>query len=81
MALAGRVALITGAASGLGRATALRFAGAGARVVLVDLPSPALAEAVEEVRATAAKADGVVAAEADVTSEDQVRDGVACGVI
>lgn len=35
--LAGRVAIITGAASGIGRATAMRFVAEGARVVLADL--------------------------------------------
>jgi NAD(P)-dependent dehydrogenase (short-subunit alcohol dehydrogenase family) len=35
--LSGRVALITGAASGIGRASALAFAGAGARVVVSDV--------------------------------------------
>uniref|UniRef100_K3WJX3 3-hydroxyacyl-CoA dehydrogenase type-2 n=1 Tax=Globisporangium ultimum (strain ATCC 200006 / CBS 805.95 / DAOM BR144) TaxID=431595 RepID=K3WJX3_GLOUD len=39
MALAGRVAIITGAASGLGKATATRFVKQGARVILCDLPS------------------------------------------
>jgi 3-oxoacyl-[acyl-carrier protein] reductase len=37
--LAGRVALITGAASGVGRAVAARFAAEGARVVIADLDS------------------------------------------
>lgn len=39
MALASRVAIITGAASGLGKATAQRFIKNGARVVLCDLPT------------------------------------------
>ena len=39
--LEGRVAVITGAASGLGKATALRFADEGARVVVVDVNATA----------------------------------------
>ena len=41
--LAGKVALITGAGSGIGRAAAVRFAAAGARVGLTDLDKEALA--------------------------------------
>lgn len=37
--LVGRVALVTGGASGLGRATALRLVNAGARVAILDLPT------------------------------------------
>ena len=74
MALAGRVALVTGAASGLGRATALRFAGAGARVLLLDLPSaqPAL-EALQR----SLPAQSAAFHPADVTSESDVRAGLA----
>lgn len=39
MALANRVAIVTGAASGLGCATATRFVQQGARVILCDLPT------------------------------------------
>lgn len=41
--MTGRVALVTGAAAGLGRATALRLAEAGARLVLVDVNAEGLA--------------------------------------
>jgi NAD(P)-dependent dehydrogenase (short-subunit alcohol dehydrogenase family) len=45
--LTGKVALVTGAASGLGRATARKYASAGASVFLVDVNGDALAETVE----------------------------------
>jgi len=47
--LAGKVAAITGAASGIGRASALRFAQEGARVVANDVDEPALAALVAEI--------------------------------
>ncbi|MEM9682469.1 MAG: SDR family NAD(P)-dependent oxidoreductase, partial [Pseudomonadota bacterium] len=53
----GGYAVVTGAASGIGRAAALRFAQAGLGVVLADLPGRELDEAVADVRA--ASADGV----------------------
>ena len=65
--LAGKRTLVTGAASGIGRATALRFVAEGARVALLDDDGPALADAV---RACGAEA---LALEADVSDEDAVR--------
>jgi NAD(P)-dependent dehydrogenase (short-subunit alcohol dehydrogenase family) len=56
-----RVALITGAATGIGRASALLFARAGARVALADLREPELARAVAEVRAAGGQAEPLVA--------------------
>ena len=49
--LDGQVGIVTGAASGFGRATANRFAEEGARVVIVDLDEPRGAVVVDEVRA------------------------------
>ena len=45
---AGKVAVVTGAASGIGRATATRFAREGMKVVLADIEEAPLAAAVEE---------------------------------
>ncbi len=47
----GKAALVTGAAAGLGRATALKLAQAGADVCLVDINAEGLARAADEVRA------------------------------
>src|SRR5262249_61209665 len=54
--LNGKVAVITGAASGMGRATALRFAKEDAAVVLTDLNSRGGEEAVAECAAAGGKA-------------------------
>lgn len=54
--MTGKVALVTGAAAGLGRATALRLARAGADVCLVDINADALQLAADEVRALGVRA-------------------------
>jgi meso-butanediol dehydrogenase / (S,S)-butanediol dehydrogenase / diacetyl reductase len=80
---AGRVALVTGGASGIGLAAAGRLLDEGAAVVLADLDGAAAARAAEELRARAAErgvtAGGVAAVTADVTRGADVRrlvDGV-----
>jgi len=62
--LAGKVSVITGAGSGIGLATARRFAAEGAKVVCADLDPEAGAKAAAEV--------GGLFVEVDVTSESQV---------
>jgi NAD(P)-dependent dehydrogenase (short-subunit alcohol dehydrogenase family) len=56
LALDGRVAIVTGAGNGLGRAEALALAAAGARVVLNDLPEDAVHEVAEEITAASGQA-------------------------
>ncbi|GAA4881966.1 3-oxoacyl-ACP reductase [Kitasatospora terrestris] len=63
--LEGRVAVITGAGSGIGLATARRFAAEGAKVVCVDVDEERGAKAANEVSG--------LFVQADVTDEEQVR--------
>src|SRR5512132_1923531 len=76
--LRGKVALVTGAASGIGHATALAFARAGAHVMLADLDPVRLEAATRDV-SNAGKAAGANAAfvRADVSNAEDVRAMVA----
>jgi NAD(P)-dependent dehydrogenase (short-subunit alcohol dehydrogenase family) len=64
-----RVAVVTGAASGIGRALARRFAAEGMRVVLADVERPALEKAAGELAGEGAR---VLAVPTDVSEAEQV---------
>jgi ketoreductase len=66
---AGRVALITGATSGIGLATANRLAGSGHRVFICGRNPTAVEGTVEDLRRAGAQADGIVC---DVTDVAQI---------
>jgi NAD(P)-dependent dehydrogenase (short-subunit alcohol dehydrogenase family) len=65
----GRVAVVTGAASGIGRALAARFAAEGMKLVLADIEPGALAKAARELTASGCE---TLAVETDVSRADQV---------
>jgi short-subunit dehydrogenase len=71
--LKGRVAVITGASSGIGRATAITFAREGMRVVLGARRNDRLQETLEQIRREGGEARAL---KTDVTQADQV-DGLA----
>ncbi len=72
--LAGKIAVITGAASGMGRAFAERFATAGMNVVLADVEVPRLDEVTEVVTALGVETLAVPTDVADPEAVDRLRD-------
>ena len=73
MSIKGKVALVTGAGQGIGRAIALRLASDGADISLVDVNGDRVDAVADEVRAVGVKAISLVA---DVTDRDQVQSAV-----
>lgn len=69
--LEGKVALVTGAASGIGRATAARFSAEGARVIATDVDAARLEETVAEITALGGEALG---RRVDIASSADVRE-------
>jgi len=69
MNLTGKVAIVTGSGRGIGRAIALKLAGAGADIVVNDINEASLGEVVAEIKALGRKA---LAVPADVSSAADV---------
>jgi 3-hydroxybutyrate dehydrogenase len=74
MKLKDKVAIVTGAASGLGRAIALRYAQEGASVVIADLNHDAANAVAGEINGGGGHAIGIAM---DVTEREDVNRGVA----
>jgi NAD(P)-dependent dehydrogenase (short-subunit alcohol dehydrogenase family) len=72
--LSGKTAVVTGAASGIGRAMAERFAAAGMNIVLADIEAPRLEEAEAAVQAAGVEALVVPTDVSDPDAVDRLRD-------
>jgi NAD(P)-dependent dehydrogenase (short-subunit alcohol dehydrogenase family) len=69
-----RVAVITGAASGIGLAMAARFAAAGMKLVLADIETAALQRALAQLQGQGAQAVAVTVDVADAGSVERLAD-------
>ena len=77
MRLSGKAAIVTGAASGIGRATAGIFAREGAHVVLADITVERGEQAAEEIRSEGGEA---IFVQADITQEEEIHHMVEAAV-
>jgi len=75
--LQGRVAMVTGAAGGIGKATAFKMVREGASVALLDILAKELGQTVEELKALGGKALGLIV---DVGQKKEVEKAVAKGI-
>jgi NAD(P)-dependent dehydrogenase (short-subunit alcohol dehydrogenase family) len=76
MELDGKIALVTGAGSGIGRAIAIRFAKEGARIIVNDMDGRAAERTLQEIEALGSQAFPL---QANVSNKEEVRDMVAKG--
>ena len=68
--LQGKVAVVTGAGSGMGRSIAALFAEEGAKVIAADINQESLNSVIDEIRSSGGEAKPVIS---DVTKEDDVQ--------
>jgi NAD(P)-dependent dehydrogenase (short-subunit alcohol dehydrogenase family) len=71
--LAGKIAIVTGGATGIGEAVSKKFAAEGANVVIVGFPDDPLNEVVEEIRAQGGQA---IAFAGDISDEQTAKEAV-----
>ncbi len=73
MKLAGKVAVITGGARGIGHSTAVKFAAEGAKVAVCDINPELMQQTLGEIRSNGGEAEGYAV---DVTNKPQIADMV-----
>jgi NAD(P)-dependent dehydrogenase (short-subunit alcohol dehydrogenase family) len=78
--LSGRVAIVTGAASGIGRATAARLTREGAKVVATDIVAEALADSMREANEGAGGGGECIAHVADIASETDAAETITTAI-